>query len=836
MSNLNHWGKTHTFTSRTNEPIITLKAGPNETLLIEGSTTGTLVGSTLTNDKIIIGDSTNLAQERSVSGAATMSNTGVLTLANSGVIPGNYTVLSSYNINSKGLVTAVDTRVDLTQLNVWIGSTSNHATARVLSGDVTLLNALGVTVLSDTAVTPGSYPRIQSLTVNSQGRLTSADSTLLAGKIIVGDASNIAQAVTLTGDASINDLGVLSLNDTTISPGGTYLTPSTFTFDQKGRLTAQSQPTQIFAPLGLVGTPSYSFIGDPNTGIFSAGADTLNIVASGVSRLQIGVATIVKTVQLVSELGSASLPGYSFLSDPNTGIWSSGADMIDFTIGGVNRLNIDSTINPQVQIAAGLGSVTAPSYSFTSDLNTGIFSPGADVVGLVGGGVQGINTDGTGVNSLLRFYNIDGSSFRPSYSFTNSIATGMFSSGTDVIDFSINNSTRLRINSTAVSVFSPLRVNAGSVSAPAYSFNGNTGDGLYEGSGGNRLNFATAGVDRVEINNLSLIKSVQLLSEPGTILNPSLSWNSDSDTGIYSPGANQMGFVNGNAVTLTMDTAKIVKNLQMQAELGSAGTPSYSFNGDSNTGVFSSTADTLDFSTGGTSRLTLSTTKVIKTVQMSGEVGTVSLPTYSFTGDLDSGFFDTNADNPGICAGGVIKLVCGPSGASLAECAIANGASLTSSDTNGTGLLVRGAFPQTPLQAESNSTNNHNLIVFRSSAGNAGFVQTTAAGTAVLYLTTSDERLKEDIKPLEGSLDLVKGLNLVNYRWKNTEVRNNGIIAQELLEVYPEAVGSLVNENDHFGIDYSRLVVPALAAIKELNNIVEELRNEINILKGNLKV
>ncbi len=39
------------------------------------------------------------------------------------------------------------------------------------------------------------------------------------------------------------------------------------------------------------------------------------------------------------------------------------------------------------QMAPGLGSLAAPSYSFLGDLNTGVYSPGADEVGLVAGGV-----------------------------------------------------------------------------------------------------------------------------------------------------------------------------------------------------------------------------------------------------------------------------------------------------------------------------------------------------------------------------------------------------------------------------------------------------------------
>src|SRR3990167_2184462 len=46
--------------------------------------------------------------------------------------------------------------------------------------------------------------------------------------------------------------------------------------------------TQITRSLGAVGTPGYSFIGDTNTGMYSSGADTLDFSTAGVNRISIG--------------------------------------------------------------------------------------------------------------------------------------------------------------------------------------------------------------------------------------------------------------------------------------------------------------------------------------------------------------------------------------------------------------------------------------------------------------------------------------------------------------------------------------------------------------------
>jgi hypothetical protein len=52
--------------------------------------------------------------------------------------------------------------------------------------------------------------------------------------------------------------------------------------------------------------------------------------------------------------------------------------------------------NALTQITLGLGSVGAPSYSFTGDTNTGLFASGADAIGLVTGGTSRLAIDSSG--------------------------------------------------------------------------------------------------------------------------------------------------------------------------------------------------------------------------------------------------------------------------------------------------------------------------------------------------------------------------------------------------------------------------------------------------------
>jgi Chaperone of endosialidase len=85
-----------------------------------------------------------------------------------------------------------------------------------------------------------------------------------------------------------------------------------------------------------------------------------------------------------------------------------------------------------------------------------------------------------------------------------------------------------------------------------------------------------------------------------------------------------------------------------QPVAGSAGVPSYSFSGDSNTGFYSAGPDVIGVSTGGTEIFSFGANGLASTTQGGGAVstanGTASSPTFSFAGDADTGWFRPAAD------------------------------------------------------------------------------------------------------------------------------------------------------------------------------------------------
>jgi hypothetical protein len=85
----------------------------------------------------------------------------------------------------------------------------------------------------------------------------------------------------------------------------------------------------------------------------------------------------------------------------------------------------------------------------------------------------------------------------------------------------------------------------------------------------------------------------------GNASTPSLAVIGDTNTGLYSPGADQLSITTGGTERFRIDNAG-----QLEAvSLGTAAAPTFSFTTDPNTGIYSPGADQLAISTNGTGRL-----------------------------------------------------------------------------------------------------------------------------------------------------------------------------------------------------------------------------------------
>jgi hypothetical protein len=92
---------------------------------------------------------------------------------------------------------------------------------------------------------------------------------------------------------------------------------------------------------------------------------------------------------------------------------------------------------------------------------------------------------------------------------------------------------------------------------------------------------------------------------------------------------------------------------------------------------------------------------------------------------------------------------------------------------------------------------------------------------------TSDQRLKDNVTPIDDPLAKVLSISGNTYDWNEKsgkEGHDVGVIAQEILEVLPEAVTT--RDNGYLAVDYQKIVPLLVEAVKELSAKVKDLENK----------
>ena len=142
-------------------------------------------------------------------------------------------------------------------------------------------------------------------------------------------------------------------------------------------------------------------------------------------------------------------------------------------------------------------------------------------------------------------------------------------------------------------------------------------------------------------------------------------------------------------------------------------------------------------------------------------------------------------------------------------------------------LGVVAAGVETPISTDVNQTVDRYAIDFHNPNGRVGNVLTN--GTSTSFNTSSDARLKEVTGKARG-LEVINELNPVSYNWKSDGKADEGLIAQEVIDIVPNAVTG--SEEEQYYMDYSKLVVHLVAGIKEQQTIIDDLKTRIETLEG----
>jgi hypothetical protein len=97
----------------------------------------------------------------------------------------------------------------------------------------------------------------------------------------------------------------------------------------------------------------------------------------------------------------------------------------------------------------------------------------------------------------------------------------------------------------------------------------------------------------------------------------------------------------------------------------------------------------------------------------------------------------------------------------------------------------------------------------------------------------SDHRLKDNIAPIPDALNKVLSISGNTFDWNeksDQEGTDVGVIAQEILEVLPEAVTT--RDTGYLAVRYEKLIPLLVEAIKEQQETIANLKNRLETLEG----
>lgn len=266
---------------------------------------------------------------------------------------------------------------------------------------------------------------------------------------------------------------------------------------------------------------------------------------------------------------------------------------------------------------------------------------------------------------------------------------------------------------------------------------------------------------------------------------------------------------------------------------------------------------TNDTGSGGTTAMTIDTSQNVG-------IGTTSPTTKAqvstTTGGSTSGLsvvasgnmlniFGSSSTNAGV----VLNATDGTVGSSTAVPMIFRGGGTESMRIDSSGRLLLGTTSATigavtcAVALDATTVNSGFGMGINGNASNTQLMRFAYAGTAVgsitvgasstAYNTSSDYRLKHDIKPMTGALAKVAALKPVTYKWNVDDSAGEGFIAHELQEVCPDAVTGEKDAVDangnpiYQGIDTSFIVATLTAAIQELKAELDATKAEVAALK-----
>lgn len=328
--------------------------------------------------------------------------------------------------------------------------------------------------------------------------------------------------------------------------------------------------TLVFAaPVGTALLPSYTFASDSNSGFYSITNNSIGTSTNGALRMTVDTAAVTSTLPWLGPAGTVGAPAISFSGDPDTGLYNT-ANTVLVACGGLRKAQIGSN---GLQIPAN-SSVSAPGLSFLTDTNSGINVPSASTLGITVASTQISTYATTGVTNTVPLLESAGSAAAPSTSFSGDPDTGLYSKAANDLGISTAGTLRMNIDTAAVTSTLPFVAPVGSAAAPSITFAGDLDSGIFH-EAANTIVIATAGVDNTVFGENINVTSLPFWFATGSASNPSVSFNGDSNTGLYNPVGNTIGAACNGSLKFSIGESVVSANVPVQiAAVASSGVAS----------------------------------------------------------------------------------------------------------------------------------------------------------------------------------------------------------------------------------------------------------------------
>lgn len=372
-----------------------------------------------------------------------------------------------------------------------------------------------------------------------------------------------------------------------------------------------------------------------------------------------------------------------------------------------------------------------------------------------------------------------GSASSPTYSFSGSATTGMYRGVTvNNLNFATAGVQRLNIDTTNVTSTLPFHAPNGSVGLPSISFDNAPSYGLYY-DGTASMHIVNAGSTKISFTGGTVNFNSNCRGVDGSASLPTYGFSSDTDTGFYWESSTLKATVGGGE-RLAITNALVTTTVPIRAPAGDASNPSLSFTSDNDVGFYQFGTNTMGFSAGGVNRMSFSTESFSSTVKIRAPDGSASEPSFTFTNDDNTGMYRINTDLLGFATAGVVRCQLDNSGRWYVQ---GNG-------SNGVLYIEQDSTTQADeiCNFETGAAESSGTIIYRVIAAGSpvGGLQVTGANTLALF-SDSDPNLKDGIQPLGSQASFFRNMNLITYIQKGKSNRVIGFDGENMSVLDPDS-------------------------------------------------